>query len=130
DAAAPTPDPTAPYSLPVGPWPAILDPRRSESCGSGRGAGRTADDPDALPRTSRRWPPPGRRERLPVDPALRTVVGGRAKEHAAALTSEVARFETETLTTRENVNRLVGQSGQWIDGDRRANGSHLGVRSG
>src|SRR5262245_47712371 len=33
-------------------------------------------------------------ERLCHDPALRTVVGGRAKNQAAASTSEMARFET------------------------------------
>src|SRR5512147_621480 len=54
-------------------------------------------------------------QRLRVDPALRTVVGGRARDHAAASTSEIARFETETLTTRENLNRLMDLSGQRID---------------
>src|SRR5512143_1775025 len=53
--------------------------------------------------------------RLRFDPAMRTVVGGRARDHTAASTSEVARFETETLTTRENLNRLMDLSGQWID---------------
>src|SRR5262249_30009146 len=37
-------------------------------------------------------------ERLCLDPALRTVVGGRAKENPAASASEMARFETETLS--------------------------------
>src|SRR5262245_56413736 len=54
-------------------------------------------------------------QRLRVDPAMRTVVGGRAKDHAAASTSEVGRFETDTLTTRENRNRPMDLSGQWID---------------
>ena len=54
-------------------------------------------------------------ERLRVDPAMRTVVGGRARDHTAASTSEIGRFETETLTTRENLNRLMDLSGQWID---------------
>ena len=31
-------------------------------------------------------------ERLRVDPAMRAVVGGRARDHTAASTSEVARF--------------------------------------
>jgi hypothetical protein len=53
-------------------------------------------------------------QRLHVDPAVRTVVGGRARDHAAALTSEICRFETETLTTRENLNRLMDLSGRWI----------------
>src|SRR5262249_26674738 len=41
-------------------------------------------------------------ERLCLDPAMRIVVGGRAKSQTAASTSEVARFETETLSTKEN----------------------------
>ena len=54
-------------------------------------------------------------ERLCFDPAMRTVVGGRARDHTAASTSEMARFETETLSTRENLKRLMDLSGQWID---------------
>ena len=54
-------------------------------------------------------------ERLGVDPAMRTVVGGRAKDQAAASTSEMARFETETLSTNENLKHLMDLSGQWVD---------------
>src|SRR5262249_26754041 len=54
-------------------------------------------------------------QRLRVDPAMRTVVGGRARDKSAASTSEIGRFETETLTTRANLNRRVDLSGQWID---------------
>jgi hypothetical protein len=54
-------------------------------------------------------------ERLSVDPAMRTVVGGRAKDRAAASTSEMARFETETLSTKKNFKYLMDLSGQWID---------------
>ena len=36
-------------------------------------------------------------DRLAVDPAMRQVVGGRAKEHSAASTSQMGRFETEIL---------------------------------
>src|SRR5262245_13096246 len=54
-------------------------------------------------------------ERLCADPALRTVVGGRAKDQAAASTSEMARFETATLSTQENLTHLMDLSGQWID---------------
>src|SRR5262249_21340917 len=54
-------------------------------------------------------------ERLCLDPALRTVVGGRAKDQTAASTSEMARFETETLSTKENLKHLIDLSGQWID---------------
>src|SRR5271155_119224 len=37
-------------------------------------------------------------ERLSVDPAMRHVVGGRAKERTAASTSQMGRFETGVLT--------------------------------
>jgi hypothetical protein len=53
-------------------------------------------------------------QRLRLDPTMRTVVGGRAKDHAAASTSEIGRFETEALTTRENLSRLMDLSGKWI----------------
>ena len=54
-------------------------------------------------------------ERLRFDPALRTVVGGRARDHTAASPSEIARFETETLSSPINLKRLMDLSGQWID---------------
>jgi Transposase DDE domain group 1 len=54
-------------------------------------------------------------ERLRFDPAMRTVVGGRAKDHTAASTSEIGRFETETLSSPTNLKRLMDLSGQWID---------------
>src|SRR3954454_21552534 len=54
-------------------------------------------------------------ERLRFDPTMRTVVGGRARDHTAASTSEIGRFETETLTTRANLNRPMDLSGRWID---------------
>jgi Transposase DDE domain group 1 len=54
-------------------------------------------------------------ERLCLDPAMRTVVGGRAKDAQAASTSEMARFETETLSTQENLKYLMNLSGAWID---------------
>jgi hypothetical protein len=54
-------------------------------------------------------------ERLSLDPALRTVVGGRAKDNTAASASEMARFETEILSTKENLKHLMDLSGQWID---------------
>ena len=60
-------------------------------------------------------------ERLCVDPAMRHVVGGRASqtEKQAASTSEVGRFETETLSTKRNLTGLMNLSGQWIDQVRR-----------
>src|SRR5262245_55949259 len=54
-------------------------------------------------------------ERLCLDPALRVVVGGRAKDQTAASTSEMTRLETETLSTRENLKHLMDLSGRWID---------------
>ncbi len=54
-------------------------------------------------------------ERLRVDPAMRRVVGGRAKEKDAASTSEMSRFETEILSSRENLTALMEQSGTWVD---------------
>jgi hypothetical protein len=56
-------------------------------------------------------------ERLCLDPALRAEVGGRAKDNTAASASEMARFETETLSTRENLKHLMVLSGKWIDQD-------------
>jgi len=60
-------------------------------------------------------------ERLCVDPAMRHVVGGRASqpEKQAASTSEVGRFETETLSTKSNLTALMHLSGQWIDAVHR-----------
>jgi hypothetical protein len=54
-------------------------------------------------------------ERLCLDPVLRAVVGGRAKDTQAASTSEMARFETETLSTKENVKHLMDLPAGWID---------------
>jgi len=54
-------------------------------------------------------------ERLRVDPAMRRVVGGRANEREGASTSEMSRFETEWLSSRENLTALMNLSGAWID---------------
>jgi hypothetical protein len=54
-------------------------------------------------------------ERLAVDPTMRQVVGGRAKEHTAASTSQMGRFETDVLTQPGNLKVLTDLSGQWID---------------
>jgi Transposase DDE domain group 1 len=54
-------------------------------------------------------------DRLRFDPTMRAVVGGRAKDHTAASTSEIARFETEALSSPTNLKRLMDLSGQWID---------------
>src|SRR5262249_57309723 len=54
-------------------------------------------------------------DRLCLDPALRAAVGGRAKDQTAGSTSEMARFETRTLSTRETLQHLMDLSGKWID---------------
>jgi len=54
-------------------------------------------------------------DRLRVDPAMRRIVGGRAKEREAASTSEMSRFETVMLSSRKNLTALMNLSGAWID---------------
>ena len=54
-------------------------------------------------------------ERLSVDPAMRHVVGGRAKDKTAASVSQMGRFETEILTQPGNLKALINQPGQWVD---------------
>ena len=54
-------------------------------------------------------------ERLCVDPAMRHVVGGRAKESTAASASQMSRFETELLTRPNNLQALMAMPGQWVD---------------
>jgi hypothetical protein len=56
-------------------------------------------------------------ERLSVDPTMRHVVGGKASQpdKQAASTSEVGRFETEMLSTKNNLTSLMNLSGRWID---------------
>ncbi len=54
-------------------------------------------------------------ERLAVDPAMRQVIGGRARDRQAASTSQMGRFETEILTTRKNLKSLMDLPGMWID---------------
>ena len=54
-------------------------------------------------------------ERLGRDPAMRSIVGGKAVERQAASTSQMGRFETELLASDENFTALTVLSGQWID---------------
>ncbi len=54
-------------------------------------------------------------ERLSVDPAMRQIVGERAKERTAASTSLMGRFETEILTQDRNLQCLMNLPGQWVD---------------
>ncbi len=54
-------------------------------------------------------------ERLCVDPAMRHVVGGRAKRRNAASTSQMGRFETEVLTEPLHLDALMDLPGKWVD---------------
>jgi len=58
-------------------------------------------------------------ERLCVDPAMRQVVGGRATDHTAASTSQMSRFETETLTRPPNLEALSDLPGVLVDRVRK-----------
>jgi len=63
---------------------------------------------------------------LRVDPAMRRVVGGRAEKKLAASSSQMGRFETEFLPTRQNVRVLSSLCGAWIDRVHRRRGlGHL-----
>ena len=61
-------------------------------------------------------------ERLRVDPALRQVVGGRARKRAAASTSLMSRFETEMLASDENLQALSDLCGRWVAEANRRSG--------
>ena len=59
-------------------------------------------------------------ERLRVDPTMRQIVGGRARKHLAASTSQMSRFETEILSSDANVQALANLTGRWIIGSQSA----------
>jgi len=52
---------------------------------------------------------------LRMDPAMRRVVGGRARKKPAASSSEMGRFETEFLATEENLASLSSLCGGWVE---------------
>ena len=54
-------------------------------------------------------------ERLCVDPAMRQIVGERAKDKTAASVSQMGRFETDILTQPANLKALIDQPGKMID---------------
>ena len=54
-------------------------------------------------------------EQLCNDPAMRYVVGDRARSSTAASTSQMGRFETDLLTEGGNLQALIKMPGQWID---------------
>ena len=55
-------------------------------------------------------------DRLAYDPAMRVVVGWQGSERKAASTSEMGRFETETLTEEKNLKGLARMNSQWVEG--------------
>lgn len=54
-------------------------------------------------------------ERLSRDPAIRWIVGGKARDRGAASSSQMGRFETQWLTADANRAALGALSGLWID---------------
>ena len=54
-------------------------------------------------------------ERLSQDPAMRVVVGWQGPDRNAASTSEMGRFETETLTEEKNLKGLAQMNSQWVE---------------
>ena len=64
-------------------------------------------------------------ERLRVDPAMRYIVGGRAKDRLAASSSEIGRFETEILTKRQNLATLKNLPGLWVGKTRQSKQKEL-----
>ena len=48
-------------------------------------------------------------------PAMRQVVGGRAKDHSDVSTSQVGRFETEILTQPQSLKILMDLTGEWVN---------------
>ena len=61
-------------------------------------------------------------DRLALDPVMREVVGSRAVDAQAASTSQMGRFETETMALPENQEALADLNGQWIDRFHDCNG--------
>ena len=54
-------------------------------------------------------------DRLAQDPTMRVVVGWQGSERKAASTSEIGRFETETLTEEKNLKGLAQMNSQWVE---------------
>ena len=53
-------------------------------------------------------------ERLALEPVMCTVVGRKARGKPAARTNTLSRFETDTLTRRENLESLARLNGIWV----------------
>ena len=54
-------------------------------------------------------------ERLAQDPAMRVIVGWQGTDKQAASTNTMSRFETETLTPKENLEGLARLNVQWVE---------------
>ena len=54
-------------------------------------------------------------DRLAQDPIMRVVVGWQGSERKAASTSEMGRFETESLTQENNLQGLARMNAQWVE---------------
>jgi hypothetical protein len=54
-------------------------------------------------------------EALTRDPAMRAVVGKKARERNAASSQTVSRFETETLATEQNIEALSSINAAWVE---------------
>ena len=54
-------------------------------------------------------------ERLCVDPAMRQIVGERAKDKTAGSVSQRGRCETQILSQLQNLKVLMNQPAQWVD---------------
>ena len=54
-------------------------------------------------------------QRLARDPAMRVIVGWQGSDRNAASTSEMGRFETETLTQEDNLKGLALMNPQWVE---------------
>jgi hypothetical protein len=63
-------------------------------------------------------------DRLAFDPVMRQIVGGRAVDRQAASATQMGRFETEVLTTEENLSSLADMPGRWIDRHHTAKPLH------
>ena len=55
-------------------------------------------------------------QRLAQDPAMRVIVGWQGSDRNAASTSEMGRFETETLTQEDNLKGLALMNPRWVAG--------------
>ena len=54
--------------------------------------------------------------RLSQDPVMRVIVGWQGSDRNAASTSEMGRFETETLTEEKNLQGLAQMNSRWVEG--------------